>query len=341
MAGIRGRKDESGPPACFRIWLESNRTFNVLEQVDEGRPMKIRNIDDAEVFLRVIDAGSFSAAARELQRTPAAVSKQVARLEAALGTRLFERNTRRVRASDDGRRIAGHVRDALAQLARAEELADDSRQRLEGRVRSSAPAAFGHRHVSAALADFRDSHPGVRFELYLSDQVADLAGSDIDLAIRIGELPDSQLSARLLAPNPRVLVASPDYLRRRGTPRRPSDLRDHDCLLFAYPGTRHDTWRLQHGKRREDIAVHGPLRSDSGEALRQWCLAGMGISLRDHWNVSGDLARGDLLPVLPRWRPQASAIHAVRMHRQPVPRRISALIDYLAERWRVELAPPA
>lgn len=292
------------------------------------------HLDDFTAFLRVIDRAGFSAAARELHRTPGAVSKQIARLERALGVRLFERTTRSLRLTSEGADVAGHAREALAHLDLVAEVAARSREILAGPIRMTAPTPFGRRWVAPAVADFRRLHPAVDFELHLSDRVVDLVDSGFDLAIRIGGRIDSRLVARKLATNRRIVVASPDHLARAGTPSRPADLARHACLVLAYPGSLQDTWALTNGRQTARVAVAGGLRSDSGDVLRTWCTAGLGVSLRDTWDVVEELATGTLVRVLPAWQSEPAAIAAVRVHRDRIPRRLEALIDFLAAAWK-------
>ncbi|TCV93324.1 LysR family transcriptional regulator [Luteibacter rhizovicinus] len=303
--------------------------------------MALRNLDDLTVFLKVLDCQSFSAAARALDLAPATVSKQVARLEAALGTSLFERNTRRLKVTDEGRAVAQRVRAAVALLDEAGDVARQGNDGLFGMLRVTAPVLFGSRYVAAAIAAFRERHPQVGFELHLTDRVVDLYASDLDLAIRFGRLADSRLLARGLATSRRILVASPDYIRRHGQPIHPRDLRQHRCLLFAYPGLRDNRWSLRKiGGRNlvEQVDVNSDLSSDNGDALRVWSAAGMGIALRETWNAAGDLCQGTLLRVLPEWEEPGTPISAVRARRDPVPARLAVFIDFLAELW-TEPAP--
>lgn len=295
--------------------------------------MVLRNLDDLVVFLKAIDCGSFSAAARALDLAPATVSKQISRLERILGTTLFERNTRHLKITEEGRAVAERVRSALALLDEASEIAGQGNQELTGTLRVTASVPFGRKYVAPAISVFRQHYPKVGFELQLSDHVADLFTSDIDLAIRMGELSDSRLVARRVAGNRRILTASPDYLRRHGTPRHPSDLTQHTCLLFNYPGLLRSDWTLNCVAEHYDVSVSGDLRSDNGEVLREWCLAGLGISLRETWDVSEELRSGSLVRVLPLWEASPSQISIVRARREPVPRRLSTFIDFLIERW--------
>jgi DNA-binding transcriptional LysR family regulator len=298
--------------------------------------MRVGSLDDLRVFLRAAELGGFSLAARELHLSAGAVSKQIARLERALGVRLFERSTRQMRVTDEGRAAAEEARHVFVHVDRLAELAARSKNQLSGVIRVTAPAPLGRRFVAPALAAFRQLHPEVELELRLSDHILDLMKEELDLALRIGKLKLSSLIARPVATYRRVLVASPGYLGERGHPRRPADLRAHSCLVFAYPGELQNTWSLLRGARRSRVEVSGPLRSDSGDVLHSWCAAGLGISLREPWDVFEDVAVGRLVRVLPDWQSEPVTLNAVRVHRDRVSRRVEVLIEFLRQRWRRE-----
>ncbi|MCR8662920.1 LysR family transcriptional regulator [Pseudomonas sp. 21TX0197] len=296
--------------------------------------MALRNLDDLAVFVHVVERHSFSAAARDLHLAPKTVSKQIARLEQALGTTLFERNTRNVRITSEGRAIAERARVALAVLEELQELATGGSQELSGTIRLTAPTPFGRKFVAPAIHDFCRLHPRVGFDLRLSDQVQDLYSGDLDLAIRMGELADSRLVARRVADNRRILAASPAYLKAHGSPAQPEELERHNCLVFAYPGLLQSTWPLRKGRREKPVAVSGTLCSDNGDVLHAWCVAGLGISLRETWDIHEELRDGTLLRVLPEWKATPSKISIVRARREPVPRRLTAFSDFLFDRWQ-------
>ncbi|WP_334033475.1 LysR family transcriptional regulator [Burkholderia gladioli] len=296
--------------------------------------MALRNLDDLAVFVHVVERHSFSAAARDLHLAPKTVSKQIARLEQALGTTLFERNTRNLRITGEGRAIAERARVALAVLEEVQELATGGSQELSGTIRLTAPTPFGRKFVAPAIHDFCRLHPRVGFDLRLSDQVQDLYSGDLDLAIRMGELADSRLVARRVADNRRILAASPVYLQAHGSPAQPEELERHNCLVFAYPGLLQSIWPLRKGCREKPVAVSGTLCSDSGDVLHAWCLAGLGISLRETWDIHEELRDGRLVRVLPDWEATPSKISIVRARREPVPRRLTAFSDFLFDRWQ-------
>jgi DNA-binding transcriptional LysR family regulator len=296
--------------------------------------MALRNLDDLAVFVHVVERQSFSAAARDLHLAPKTVSKQIARLEQALGTTLFERNTRNLRITGEGRAIAERARVALAVLEEVQELATGGSQELSGTIRLTAPTPFGRKFVAPAIHDFCRQHPRVGFDLRLSDQVQDLYSGDLDLAIRMGELTDSRLVARRVADNRRILAASPAYLKAHGSPAQPEELERHNCLVFAYPGLLQSSWPLRKGRREKPVAVSGTLCSDNGDVLHAWCVAGLGISLRETWDIHEELRDGRLVRVLPDWEATPSKISIVRARREPVPRRLTAFSDFLFDRWQ-------
>ncbi len=295
--------------------------------------MNLRHLNDLTVFLRVVEAESFSAAARTLHIAPKSVSKQIARLEQALGISLFERNTRNLKITDEGQAIAERARVAMTALDEIQELATSGQHELSGIIRLTAPAPFGRKYVAPAISAFCRLHPGVGFELKLSDQIVNLFNGTLDLAIRLGALSDSRLLTRKLADNRRVLAASPAYLHHHGTPTAPDELARHACLLFSYPGLRQDIWPLEKNGHEHPVSVDGRLSSDNGEVLHEWCLAGLGISLRETWDIAEELHDGRLVRILPEWEISPSQISVVRVRREPVPRRLSVFIDFLAERW--------
>ena len=296
--------------------------------------MALRNLDDLAVFVHVVERHSFSAAARDLHLAPKTVSKQIARLEQALGTTLFERNTRNVRITSEGRAIAERARVALAVLEEVQELATGGSQELSGTIRLTVPTPFGRKFVAPAIHDFCRLHPRVGFDLRLSDQVQDLYSGDLDLAIRMGELADSRLVARRVADNRRILAASPAYLKAHGSPAQPEELERHNCLVFACPGLLQSTWPLRKGRRETPVAVSGTLCSDNGDVLHAWCVAGLGISLRETWDIHEELRDGRLVRVLPEWEATPSKISIVRARREPVLRRLTAFSDFLFDRWQ-------
>ncbi len=221
----------------------------------------------------------------------------------------------------------------MDEITQLREIAGNKESTISGVIRLTAPAPFGQKYVASAIADFCRQYPAVSFDLRLSDQINDLYRSNLDLAIRIGELNDSRLIAKRIADNRRILTASPDYLRTHGSPKTPEQLAEHRCLLFAYPGLHSKQWQLTNGKQHLSIDINSDFSSDSGDVLRLWCLAGLGIALRETWDVNDEIASGRLVRLLPDWQAIPSKISLVRPSRQYVPQRLRIFMDFLQARW--------
>lgn len=290
-------------------------------------------IGDVALFLRVLDLGSISAAARSLDLSVAVASQRLKRLETELGVRLLHRTTRRLHPTPEGLQLAEQGRPLVDEL---DSLASSLRRTggegtVAGTLRMTASASFGRQFISPLLPAFLAAHPQLRVSLDLDDRVSDLVGSGYDLAIRIGELPDSSLIARPIARNLRVLCASPAYLAQRGTPRTVAELERHDGLLLFGSRGRQDAWRLTGpGGRIETARMQGRFESNLGEALRDAALSGLGIALHSLWHVHADLRSGRLVQVMADHVLPDSAIHAVMPQRRLVPPRVGALVDFLS-----------
>ncbi len=291
-------------------------------------------IGDLTLFLRVLDLGSITAAAHSLDLSVAVASQRLKRLERDLGVRLLHRTTRRLHPTPEGAALAQQGRVLVEELESLGTGLREAATEVAGNLRVTLSASFGRQYVSPLLPAFLARHPNLRLSVHLSDQVVDLVSEGFDLAIRIGALEDSRLVARRIASNRRVLCASPDYLRRRGLPRRPQDLADHDCLLLFGSNGRQDTWRLN-GARGDEIAVRvqGRFESNFGELLRDAALAGEGIAIHSLWHVADDLRADRLRVVLPDYPLTTTAISAVMPQRQMVPPRVRAFVDFLAEEF--------
>ena len=293
-------------------------------------------IPDLNLFLRVLDLGSISAAARSLDMSVAAASQRLQRLEQSLGVRLFHRTTRRLRLTREGEALVEQGRTLIEDLDALTNGLQKSAGDLAGTLRVSLPASFGRQYVSPLIPEFLARHPGLRLHLDLSDQMRDLSSEGFDLALRIEALRDSSASlvVRRLAPNRRVLCASPDYLRKRGIPTKPEQLADHDCLLMVAGRNEHNLWRLRKpGSKEVSVRVSGRLESNLGEVIRDGALAGLGIALHSTWHVCEDLRAGRLKIVLPGYSLPESGIYAVMPQRRLVPARTRAFADFLAERF--------
>ena len=290
-------------------------------------------IGDLSLFLRVLDLGSISAAARSLDLSVAVASQRLKRLERELGVRLLHRTTRQLHATPEGAALAEQGRALVEDLEALTGGLRQSATEVSGTLRVTIPASFGRQYISPLLPGFLALHPRVKLSVNLNDQILDLVGSGFDLGIRVGALGDSGLVARQLAINRRVLCASPDYLQRHGTPRTPADLATHDCLLLVGSQGRQDVWRFTDRKGREIMQrVQGRFESNQGELLRDAVVAGLGIALHSVWHVHEQLRAGRLQVLLPDYPIAATGIHAVMPQRRLVPPRVRAFVDFLAER---------
>ncbi len=290
-------------------------------------------VGDLSLFLRVLDLGSISAAARSLDLSVAVASQRLKRLERDLGVRLLHRTTRQLHATPEGAALAEQGRALVEDL---EALTGGLRQNateVSGTLRVTMSAAFGSQYISPLLPEFLAVHPRVKLSVNLNDQILDLVGSGFDLGIRVGALGDSGLVARQLATNRRVLCAAPDYLRRRGTPRTPADLAAHDCLLLVGSQGRQEAWHFTDRKGREITQrVQGRFESNQGALLRDAVMAGLGIAMHSVWHVHEQLRSGQLQVLLPDYPIATTGIHAVMPQRRLVPPRVRAFVDFLAER---------
>ncbi|CDG99907.1 LysR family transcriptional regulator [Xenorhabdus bovienii] len=296
--------------------------------------MVLRNLEDLSVFIRIIDTGSFTATAQALGLSPTTVSKQIARLEKNLGIVLFVRSTRSLRITPEGKAIAEKVRAALTLVEEAAEIAKDGSESLTGLIRLTAPVPLGRTYVAAAIAEFRKKYPSVGFTLHLTDKIVDLYKVEMDLAIRVANLTDSGLIARRLTDNKRILVASPDYLRLHGELQHPEELINHNCLLFSASGNKSTIWSLHDRKDTKAISLSSDLIANNGDVLRTWCTAGLGIALRETWDVVDLIRSKKLTQILPEWQEETSPINVVRAGKRPVPQRIKSFIEFLTEEWR-------
>ncbi len=291
---------------------------------------KLPDLEGLAIFAKVAESRSFAAASVELALSKATVSKAVSRLEARLGTRLFNRTSRRLALTDAGRRLVERAARMLAEGESAESDALAQSAVPRGNVRLAVPMSFGLSEVAPILPAFLKRHPEVTVDLHLSDQVIDLIGEGFDMALRISALPDSSLLARRLCSVAVHVVAAPSYWNARGRPTHPLHLADHACLGYAYlrtPGV----WRFANAKGEEaSVRIAGPLRANSGDALMPALLAGLGVAMQPDFIVRDALASGALEAVMPEWTATMAGLHLVMPPGGPRPARVEVLADYLA-----------
>lgn len=284
-----------------------------------------------EVFATVAAEGSFSAAARLLGLTPSAVSRTIDRIEARLGVRLLLRTTRALALTAEGQAYLGAARRILGDLDEAEQAIAD-RGAPRGRLRVNAAHAYGRLHIVPLLGEFARRHPHILVDISLSDRLVDITGGQADVAIRFGPLADSPLTARKLGENRRVIVASPDYLARRGTPRNPEDLHEHNCLNFNFRRAE-PVWPFRWDGRDYALSVKGSIEANNGETLGQLAAGGVGVTRVGRFSVAPEIASGQLVPLLEEYNPgDIEAIHAVFVGGASLPARVRVFVDFLVER---------
>ena len=279
-------------------------------------------------FVDVVAKGSLSAAARAEGIAPAMIGRRLDALEARLGVKLLQRTTRKLALTNEGAAFLEDCQRILAELEDAESAVSERSARATGHLLLSAPAGFGRQHVAPLLPSFLAEHREVTINLNLSDRVVDVVGEGIDVAIRIASLSDSSLVAVKLADNRRVLVGSPAYLKRNGTPKTLADLAKHNCLAISSEGSQRGWTFLDNGKP-VTLKVVGNMVCNDGQVLHDWALSGKGLAWRSMWEVGGEIAAGRLRTVLDQHEAPGNDIHAVFAQRRHLPLRIRAFVDFL------------
>lgn len=294
------------------------------------------DLQDMDLFVRAVAAGSLSAAGRELGLSPAVASKRLARLESQLGARLLQRSSRRLSLTDNGALYLERCQAILAEVAEAEALLGGDDARVRGTLRVSATSALGRRWVGPLVAAFAAQHPEVAVHLSLTDRVVDLVEAGIDCAVRVGPLADDRLIARKLADSRRVVCATPAYLKAHGIPETPAALAQHACLVLTTGAALHADWRFRPPQgATTHVRVRGRLLSDNGQQVHDWLLAGQGLARRSIWDVADELAAGRLVEVLRDWSDEDAPISVCYASRRHLPRRTRLFIDALAAHFEV------
>jgi DNA-binding transcriptional LysR family regulator len=286
------------------------------------------------VLVCVAERGSFSAAARELGVGQPAVSRQMAALEAHLGTRLFNRSAASLGLSDDGLALLDRARLVVQAVDEAQDLVRLRGRGVGGRVRIAGPVVFGRTWLIPKLAALARLHPQLEFDVVLNDSFVDLAEEGVDLAIRVGEITDQNLIARPLMAVRRVAIAAPSYLARRGVPAHPRDLAQHDCVVYTRLATG-SLWRFEGEREGEteaiEVEVGGPLRVNNSAGVLAAVTAGAGIGVVPLFTMTGQVERGEVQLILERFEPRSLPMHLVYASRHHMPAKIRLTIDYLIE----------
>ena len=297
-------------------------------------------LSNVQMFVRVYELGSMSAAARDQRTSPAVASARVAELEKHLGVRLFNRTTRSLQPTSNGQLFYEGALKILEAISEAEGTLTHATAKPRGTLFVAAPLGFGRRLIAPFVPVFKDENPEIELRLRLSDRSIDVTAEGLDLVFHLGTLEDSALKMRVIADCPRVLCAAPDYIARRG---RPADgaalVRDrHDCLNLRFPGAREFQWTLQGSDGPQRYKISGPFESDDGDVLTGWALDGRGIVMKPLFEVAEHLVSGALVPVAEATPPLPVTLAALTPHRRLRDPKVTIFTDFIAARIKTALA---
>lgn len=325
-------------PASFRLEnhhkrvLRGGKRFEIATLSNYFYKWSMR-LEDMRLLLRVAETGSMSLAARQMRLTPAAVSASLRRLERELGTRIFERSTRSLRATDEGMVILDGCRAVTQRWQQTLEDIQGEGDELRGSVRVSAPGDTAYQIMAPAIIELASRYPELQIVLHCADTLHHLQRDAIDMAIRYGKMQDSSLTARKVSERPGLLVASPTYLSKHPELKEPSDLHEHQTITLQLGERMLDTWTLVHKQDTQRVKLHRPLCAD-GHLARQWALEGRGIAFKSLFDIIEDLERGTLIQVLPQYFTPKIPIHTVFPSNKHVPVRVRAVEETLRQRFR-------
>lgn len=288
---------------------------------------------ELEFFSLLIKAGSLSAAARELDLTPPAISKRLAQLESRLKVRLLNRTTRRISLTNEGEVYLANARRILAEIEEMEQLVSSSSAAPKGLLRVNATLGFGRTYIAPAVSAFCKRYPEVDVQLQLTDRPLNLADEAFDVGIRFGEPPDTRVIARKIAANRRLICASPTYLKQHGRPQVPDDLTRHNCIVLRQDETAYGIWRFTRGRKAEAVKVRGKLSSNDGEVALHWALDGHGIMMRAEWDLAKYLRSGRLELLLQDYELPPADIYAVYPARNNLSAKVRAFVDFLIQQF--------
>lgn len=286
-------------------------------------------LDNLRVFMVISEKGSLVAAARETGMSTTTVSERLAALEAHYGVVLFNRTTRSISLTEEGRVLVEGAKSVLSEVANLDTRIRLGAETLTGLIRISAPVDLGRSLISQAISTFTEANPSVSIELSLSDGYVDLVGQGFDLAVRFGNVTDSTLRVRSLGLFQRLVCAAPKYLERYGTPKNPDDLKNHNCLVMRFGETPDNVWEFRKGSKRKRITVRGSRVVNDGWLIRSWALAGHGIVLKSELDVAEDIRSGALVSILEDHLPPPNPLQIMFPPGRAQPRRVTAFAEHL------------
>ncbi|MGR4019110.1 LysR family transcriptional regulator [Vibrio harveyi] len=299
------------------------------------------NIEHLKLFVRLASTHNISMAGQELGLSPAVASAHINKLEEGLGVRLVHRTTRKVSLTEEGQAFLPHAEEVLATVEAARGAVGVGHKAPTGTLRVTASASFGRLHLVPALKGFMAKYPELTIDFRFSDSIIDMVEGGFDVAVRLAELKDSSLVARKLAPDRRIVVASPEYLAQHGTPQSPEELVNHECVTLA--GL--ENWVFETPEGQYSMRASGSFRTDNGDAMRDACIDGLGVSINSIWSVYKQLQKGELVEILQDYPLVMNAsIWAVYPSSRLIAPKVRAFIDYFAEYygqppyWDLELA---
>ena len=287
------------------------------------------------VFVAVVENGGFAAAARKLGVSKSAVSKRISQLEAGLGAQLLHRTTRKLSLTEAGERYLIHAAEALASAREAEDAVAQLQRTPHGRLQINTPMSFGRMHIVPLIPEFLNRYSGIEIDMVMDDLIVDLVEGGFDVAIRAGQMPDSALIARILAPSRNVLCAAPDYVEEHGQPAEPTDLLGHNCLHFAYFSDAHQ-WTFVGPDETVRIETSGNFQVNNSEALREALVGGCGIGRLPTFVAGPDIASGRLVRILEQYRMPSQTLYAVFPERRHLPAKVRVFLDFAIEWFGAE-----
>lgn len=292
------------------------------------------SIENIALFIKIVEAGSLTAAGREVGLSPTSVSERLAALESHYGVVLLNRTTRAINLTEEGQILLDGAKEVLESVANLESRIKFGAQHLTGTIRVSAPCDLGRGLVCQSITDFLNQHTDTLIDLKLSDSYADIVGEGVDIAIRYGTLSDSSLRTKKIGDTRRLLCASPDYIKSHGAPGTPADLKDHNCLVMRFGQLLDNSWQFGSGIKKQIITVNGNRIADDSELIRNWCIDGFGICRKSELDVKEDLQSGRLVEVLPDYPSPPLPLQLVLPPARSQPRRISAFVDFITDAFK-------